>query len=196
MSRQQIRQQIRHEEDAPGGGQRRIARSRLRVELEHRVEIHDLDTGRRIQFLARHDLEHLLRHAGRIRVAVRARQAQQRAVGRNAAEVHAPGIDADCVEPHAGAAQLSQARDEMFVNGPDVPVILPSHLQHLVRKAVDLLHGEGSVCKRSQHRAAARRAAVESQEVILFHRCICRRHRPWGAPTVRLRRGHINNKYI
>ena len=168
---QQIRQQVGHEEDAVGSLQRGILFPGLGVQLEDCVEIHDLDAGRAIEFFPRDDLEDLCGDAGRIRIAVSARQAQQRTVRCHAAEVNPPGVDADGIQPDTLSAQLPEASHQMLIKGIDVPVETSPDFKRLVGEAVDFLQGKGSIFKNSQYAAAGSGPEVESQECAFSCHC-------------------------
>jgi hypothetical protein len=71
-----------------------------RVVLVQAVELHELDAGRLEDFVARHFREDLLHDAVGAGVAVHVRLAEEFAVAADEAEVNAPRVDADAVQPH------------------------------------------------------------------------------------------------
>ena len=147
-----------------GGSEGGIVRFLLGIELEDRVEIHDLDARGGVQVLPRNRIEDLLRNAGRVRVPVGAGQAQQGAVGRDTAEIDAPGIDADGIRPDSLPAQLPEAGQQLPVQGIHVPIDPSADRKCLVRKPIDFFHGKSAAFERTQYGASGSGAAVESQE--------------------------------
>ena len=80
------------------GGQRGRRVQLHAVQLDQRVDLHELNPGGGKNLAARHRLAQLLHHAVVAGVAVVARVFEQGSVGAEQGAVHAPGIDADAAE--------------------------------------------------------------------------------------------------
>src|SRR6185369_7559660 len=94
------------------------ARMDVRVELEERVDRHQLDAGRRVDLGGGDDREDTLEGAGRARVAIGDRLLDQAAGAVEEAVVDAPGVDADRSDARAAARgerlrDLAQRRDDL-----------------------------------------------------------------------------------
>ena len=80
---------------------RRIRLLELGIDLENRVEIHDLGTGGLIEFLLGKDSKNLLRNALGVRIPVCTRQAKDTSILSDTTEIDSPGIDTDGVDLYA-----------------------------------------------------------------------------------------------
>ena len=95
IARQHIGEQVGHIEYALRPFQCLVAAGCLGIKLEYGIEIHYLDAGCAVELFARNYAENLIRDAGGVGVSVGARQSCKGAVLSDAAEIHAPGVDAD-----------------------------------------------------------------------------------------------------
>ena len=85
------------------------------VELEKRVEVHELDARKVIYVLLGHLFEVLFHHPHRMGVAVAVGVAQQTAVLANEGEVDAPGIDTYRSDFNTFAGHYFKTADDFVV---------------------------------------------------------------------------------
>ena len=115
---------------------------------------------------ARHHAEDLLHHAVGARVAIVPRIIGQRAVRAQQGEIHAPGIDADAIEPQlAFPPGDGQAALDLVPQPQRVPIKRVEHAHRRVGEAVQFFDFQPAAIEGAQHGASAFRAQVESQIV-------------------------------
>ena len=163
-----VADEVRHEEQPVREVQQRRGLGALGVQLEDRVEVHELDAGRVVEGALADEVEDGLGvHGGVAAVAVDVGQAEEAAGSVQQAVVHAPRVDADGGDlavlrgggAEAGADVLQQLRE--------VPEEVSGELDGRVVEAGDDLHRElRAVMARGDDAAAA---GAEVDRKVGFH---------------------------
>ena len=142
----------------------------LGVKLEYGIEIHYLDSGGAIEFLAGNNAEDLFRNTVRIRIAIGAGVTEKGPVLSDKAEIDSPGIYAYGIYLEPFLSEALEALEEVAVNRKDVPVVLSSGFDYAARETVDLLSGEGPAPEGRKDCAAGGGPAVEGEKSVYgFH---------------------------
>ena len=169
LARQHPTQGIGHEEHLPTVLQGRVASLLHGIQLEQRVEVHELNTRDVVHRLAVcHPVQVLLHPFEGVRVAVGHRIAQQRTVLTHQHKVHPPRVNTDAGDVDTPLAHYLQALDHFEVQRIDVPVEVSARLYQVVRKSRQFLLFQSSVRQRAQDGTSTRSPQVNGKEV-LFH---------------------------
>lgn len=166
-ARQQVAEEVGHEQRAAGALEQLGALLREGIELEDRVELHELVAGRPVELVAADDPADLLDHPGGAGVAVVDGVLHQVAVPVEQAEIHPPGVDADALEI-AQRLRLGDALLDLVKEREHVPVEGPAHRDGVVVEAVNLGERNALPIEFPEHGTAARRAEIKCQQ-SLFH---------------------------
>lgn len=171
---QQKAQQIGHKKKTVRRIQQFRARSGVLVELEHRIDVHDLVAGEVVECFRGNELRRLVRQTGSSRIAVMVRIAKKLAVFADQSVVHAPCVDADAVKS-ARRMCLLQASLDLVQEPEHVPIEMSAAGNRLIRKPVYLLHGDPPVGKPGEHCTSARCAEIERKDggICLTHCISC-----------------------
>ena len=171
-SREHIAQGIGDKEHFRGVAQGGVAVALHLIELEQRVEIHELDARLGVDRGLVHGLAEIGFHRRRrVGVAVSQRVAQYLAVVAHAYEVAAPGVDADAAQGNAAFGSQPQPLDNLVIEGKNVPVDMASGLDEHVVEARKLLQFEPSAGQCADDGAAACGPEVYGKIVFsIFHR--------------------------
>ena len=109
------------------------------IELEQRVEVHELYAGNVIDSFFVDTLFEILLHASEgVRVAVGDGVTQRCAVIADEHEIDAPGIDTDGGELDAALCSQLQSADHLVVEGEDIPVEMSASVYEIVVEACEL----------------------------------------------------------
>jgi len=162
-------QQVGHHQERAGGLQQGRVVQAHRHQLKERVQLHELDAGRAVDLLARHEAEGLLHHAVRAVVAVVVGQAEQFVVAVEQRVVHAPRVHADSVQIRAALAHAPrQAVLDLRKEARRIPVESAQEPLRFIREPVRLVQRQSAVRQRPQHGASALRAQVKGQKPSAF----------------------------
>src|SRR5260370_30658498 len=137
------------------------------MQLIQTVELHKLYAGLGEDFFARHNREGLLQHSVIPRIAIMARIVDQRAVGAEQREVHAPRINSNAVQGDLSLAAADGKRVPNLVEqAQHVPIKTVRKAHWSVWKTVQLFQRELARVKGSENRAAALRAQIDGHKPI------------------------------
>ena len=137
------------------------------MQLEQRVEVHELDARYLIDLLAAEYAREVVAHGlKRVRVAVGQRIAQQGAVAAYAHEVDAPRVDADALDGDAAPGHSLQSANRLAVEAEDVPVEVASRLDERIVEARQFLHLQLSVGQCGQDGSSAGGSQVDGKEIL------------------------------
>ncbi len=126
------------------------------IELEKRINRHELDARAPVQHLARNACEDLLHHAIGAVVAILERLAEQKTAGVHQAIIDGPGIDADAIQGSRELPRFAQPGEGLIPQREDIPEAVPVQHHWLVGKAVHLFQAHlPAIEARQQHAPAA-----------------------------------------
>src|SRR5208283_3099611 len=160
---QEIVQQIRHEQEFGGIPQQLGGALGDRVQLVQRVDLHELCACVREDLLLRNDAEHLLRNAVSSRIAIVTRVLNQRPVGAEQAEVHAPGVDGNTIQPVNRFCGGANSFAGLMKQPEGIPVEAVRQTNRRVWKAVEFFEVYGVVGERGKHCPPAFGTQVQGQ---------------------------------
>ena len=156
---------IGNEQNLVGGLECRAAVAAQGVELEDRIEVHNLDARLLVESLAGHTLEKYIGCSDGVGIAVAVGQAKQRSILAEKGEIDAPSVNADRLDLNAALGNKAQALNDGGVDSGQIPMEVALHLDDGVGTAMDLLHRDLTVVDRGQNHAAAGGAQVDGCEV-------------------------------
>ena len=169
ISGEHVGQQIRHEEDPVGVFERSEILLFLAVELVEAVEVHDLDAGQGIDFLAGDLPKKGFGSPLCIGIAVGPGQSEDCSVRSDMAEVHPPGVDTDRIDLHPFAGAKEQGLFQGFEQGENIPVVFSVQGQQRSGKAVDLFHFKSDTVGGPEDGPSAGGPQVEGQKIAFVH---------------------------
>ena len=134
------------------------------IELEQRVEVHELNTRLLIYLLFRHQFEIFIHGPLGMRVAVAVGISQYAPVLAYHHDVHAPGVDTDARQLDTFACHGTQPAYDLVVQGIDVPEEMSSRLNDLVGETCQFSLAKLAVLYGTQYGSSACGTQVHSQE--------------------------------
>ena len=139
------------------------------VELEDRVEVHELNTGHVIHLFLRDDMLQVVVH--RIKgdgISVGTRVAQDSSVLANAHEVNAPGVDTDTGDLQSATCHFLQSTNNLEVERIDVPIVMTSLFDEVIGKTRHFFQFKTIVFNVADDGATTRCAKIDSKEILFL----------------------------
>lgn len=139
------------------------------IELEERIEGHELDARAVIDFLLRHAVGEVALHGSiGVGVPVAVRQSEELAVLAEEGEVTAPCVDADTLQGDAFCLHLPQSPQDFVVEVRQVPEDVAAQGQLRILETSELTHRDARSVESGQHSAAAGGAEIYG-EIVSGH---------------------------
>ncbi len=169
-AREQVVEQVRHEQQRVGHLQQPGLMTVMGNELKQRVELHELDARGIEDVFAANAGEGLLHHAVGASIAVMVGKPKQLALLIQQPVIDAPGIDADAVNGFAGRCCGSQSGFEVLPLRQQIPVQMTIHPSHRIGKAVFFFKGQPAIRQLADQRSPAFSSHVKCHKPPLCHR--------------------------
>ncbi len=173
LSGEHIAQRVGDEEHLVGLPQGRVAVLSHLVELEQRVEIHELYARLGIDLLFGQGMCEIPFHRVRgVRVSVSQRVAQYLPIVSHNGKVASPCVYAYAPDGNLSLVRHLQALDDLVVERENIPIYMPVGLDERVVKSCQLLKVYPSVVQSSDDGSSTGGPEVHCEEEILaVHRC-------------------------
>jgi len=134
-------------------------------QLIERIELHELQAGRREDFLPRHRLLGDFDHAAGAGIAIADGIAEECVVGGEEREIDAPGIDADARHSRAMAVACDpQARHDLMPQPDEIPDQLAPHRHGEVFEAMNFFQFEKAAIEGTRRQPGHRRPRDRRRE--------------------------------
>ena len=166
---EQIRDGIRHKQNAAYSVYIDTTFETHRIKLEQRIEIHKLYTGQTIDLFPGNMSEILFGNALGIRVAICTGQRNERTVGPNTDKIDAPCVDSDRIDCNLSGSRHVQTFFDRIEQRINIPVTTSVNLFNHIGKSVENFHLQPSVFHFCQNDTTARSSQIYGYTCSVFH---------------------------
>src|SRR5256884_8124244 len=139
------------------------------VQLEKRINRHELDTRAPVEYVARNAHKDLLHHAVGAVVAILERLAEQETIGIYQAVIDSPRVDANTVKRSRRLSRFAQPGEYLVPQAQHIPEAMSMQRHRAVRKTMHLFQAETAPVEARQDDAPALGAQIDRSHIARRH---------------------------